>query len=99
MPGSFQCVAFLSLFRPQKVQWCEWAALKQLRGNAWRKVCALNERLHVNQERNVEDDGTVTRWDACGETIKAVLALLKAAEPNAASTNALVGFLTAIIAR
>ena len=36
-------------------------------------------------------------WDACGAAFTAVLALLKAAEPNPASTAALVRFLTTSI--
>jgi len=63
------------------------------------RPCAPNEFLCVLQERNGKDVETFTIWDACGEAVKAVLALLKAAEPNPASTNALVGFLTGIIAR
>ena len=70
---------------------------KTIRGKVAR---ASTQRPRVQQQAlEGGEDATHARWEACGTAFRAVLALLKAAEPNPASTNALAGFLTTVIAR
>ena len=75
-----------------------WVNSEQQRG-----CCLWTERTRLSftshQEQDDHDDEALVAWDSCSETFKAVLALLKVAEPNPASTAALVRFLTSTISR